>query len=1645
MHICICFLIDFLIFYTRIAFKILEWVIHPFTHVCISIPEKITCMFENGTILDNKYQIQTHLGTGGMGEVYRVLDLEQSQACALKILNTMVDQKAAHRRFHREFQMLNRFQHPRLIRTYTWGFAEDRPYFTMEYLPGKTLEKIIADHALLAQFRASHFFDLIQQLAEGLAYIHAQGAVHRDLKPSNIMVLETEEGIETTILDMGLAKLRHLHSASITQTGAAIGTAEYMSPEQGKGLWVDHRSDLYSLGIILYEMLTGAPPFSGQNPISVIMKHIREIPPSMGEINIAVPDEIQQIVLKLLAKEPVDRFQSAEEVLRALPSEFVLPDDEQRDVHRKIMRPQFVGRESEMKMLRAMLKDVQAGKQRVVLISGDAGVGKSRLVEELLGDALIHDFLCLKGASQEEGGQIYGTLISAFQGTVDLMAELPGSLEMDKYSIMERWLQVLKRLRQKKPLVLCLEDIQWLDELTLEFLQYALRDPEPCPFLLCLTCQGSNLEPLSEEIENFIHSNAFAKAIRIQLKNLPKKEVAYLVASMLGERSIPPDALQTLFRETGGLPLFVVEAIRTLVNADVVRQNVFGDWQWGEFPETLLSDDISEVLYRRIATLPAVQQRVLEYACVFLNDFSFDLLAAIWRGDELELLDILDELIAEGLLTACGEDEDQYRFSQDLCRRAIYDRMQNVRRRLLHREIGNALEKTEDAEELTEELADHFAAAEERDKAVKYMRLAGKKALEKHAYRQARMRFEAVRDWTSDDSFDSQADAIDFFCDYANVLRCCSQHNSALKLLDEAKTLLPAGRKDLKARILNDQGEIHSVLQHGEIAEKYMLESLRLYRELGDLEGEIQALGSLAYLCDVSGQHEEAIAYMRQEMAKYAMLGDTQNKAIVQVRKGMAALVEFRFETAKVHLEATVKTSQQPGLEHHRIGALNLLQRVYFFGGDLNRAEAICHEAIGEWRKRGDAYWEAVNLLYLGELALERGDFSEALEYAKTSVERFLETPRRDYVYRAYAIVATVAARMGDTETALEWAEKASEGTQQTSGMFTGILPLVYSGIGIALDKAGRIAEAEQAFEQAIECRRESKGDHWARALLMVGEFYIQRDDMTRATEYLEAAKQAFGEMEMSYFWEKTQMLLNQLSRDKDGRGNNAASSSENSVDTLSVDRLRLLYDVSRELTTERDVKVLLDRTLGNLLVVYPAERVLIAVKNETPKSFVVDAVRHHNVEADDAEALSRGIIRQVIETNEPVLSIDAQTDERLNRYQSVIDYDIRSVLCVPLFHVKEGVMGALYVDHRGIGNAFSEADQAFLQSFANLVGVALVNARMYEQLEEKAQYLQQQIERRYQLGDLVGQSDAMQAIYYLIERASQSDIPVLVQGETGTGKELAARAIHYNSRRKNQPFLSQNCAALSPELLQSELFGHKKGAFTGATANHTGIFEAANGGTVFLDEIADASPQLQRSLLRVLQEGEVRRVGETEDRAVDVRIIAATNRDLKKEVEKGSFREDLYYRLHVIQINMPPLRERIEDVPLLAEHLLIRAKEDANKSVGGLTVGAIKALTGYNWPGNVRELENEIRRAVALAEEDGEITPDLFSETVGYTVSNVPVEFQGRLQDRVQEYEKRVIRDALEKCEGNITHTARELGITRAGLQKKINRLGLR
>jgi DNA-binding NtrC family response regulator len=320
---------------------------------------------------------------------------------------------------------------------------------------------------------------------------------------------------------------------------------------------------------------------------------------------------------------------------------------------------------------------------------------------------------------------------------------------------------------------------------------------------------------------------------------------------------------------------------------------------------------------------------------------------------------------------------------------------------------------------------------------------------------------------------------------------------------------------------------------------------------------------------------------------------------------------------------------------------------------------------------------------------------------------------------------------------------------------------------------------------------------------------------------------------------------------------------------------------------------------------------------------------------------------------------------------------------------------------------------------------------------------LKKEIQNKYSFEGIIGQSTALQKVFHLMEKAIESPVTVLIQGETGTGKELVARSIHYNSSRKEKPFIAQNCAALPESLLESELFGHKKGAFTGAIADKKGLFEMAHKGTIFLDEIGDTPPSLQVRLLRVLQEGELWRVGDIHPVKVDVRVIAATHRDLQTEIEAGRFREDLYYRIQTFPIPLPPLRERTGDIPVLADFFLTKYGQQFQK-LCQLSRDSLTLLEKYPFPGNIRELENEIVRALTLAPAQGDITPDLLSDAVRLNNKKGLDIRQGTVQEITDRIEQVLVKEALEEAGGNRTRAAQKLGLSRRGLLNKIKRYGL-
>ncbi len=359
-----------------------------------------------------------------------------------------------------------------------------------------------------------------------------------------------------------------------------------------------------------------------------------------------------------------------------------------------------------------------------------------------------------------------------------------------------------------------------------------------------------------------------------------------------------------------------------------------------------------------------------------------------------------------------------------------------------------------------------------------------------------------------------------------------------------------------------------------------------------------------------------------------------------------------------------------------------------------------------------------------------------------------------------------------------------------------------------------------------------------------------------------------------------------------------------------------------------------------------------------------------------------------------------------------------------------------------------TEAEQKYFRELVDLVAQEIVTFHTeISKREERINALNSQLGNRYSYDQMIGKSKPMQEMYSLLDKIRNSESTVLIQGENGTGKELIARAIHFNSPRKDAQFVTVNCSAFNENLLDSELFGHVKGSFTGAIKDKKGLFEAADKGTLFLDEIGDMSPTMQVKLLRVLQEGTLTPVGGTELRKVEVRVVAATNKDLKEMVEQGTFREDLYYRINVINLVVPPLRDRKEDIPILVDHFISRGCKEKGIEIKQFAKRTMEKIFDYPWPGNIRELENEVERLIVLSGDDPRIAAELLSQRIrdfGENAKIQGVRVAGKLKDALEELEKTMIKEGLRRTNWNKSRLAKELGISRAGLIMKVEKYGL-
>jgi transcriptional regulator with GAF, ATPase, and Fis domain len=466
---------------------------------------------------------------------------------------------------------------------------------------------------------------------------------------------------------------------------------------------------------------------------------------------------------------------------------------------------------------------------------------------------------------------------------------------------------------------------------------------------------------------------------------------------------------------------------------------------------------------------------------------------------------------------------------------------------------------------------------------------------------------------------------------------------------------------------------------------------------------------------------------------------------------------------------------------------------------------------------------------------------------------------------------------------------------------------------------------------------------------------------------------------------------------------------------------MRKLAEVSEKLNGLESVHDQLDGLVDAVIDVTSADKgFVILLEDGEPKVTVARNVDQENL-PNGVRHLSDSIIARVVESKKPLIVSDALHDSMFKGSESVMNLQLCSVMCAPLT-AQGQLLGIIYVGNDNVRSLFELSSLDVLTVFATQGALILQNALLRDELKsDRDELVSLMGERRF--GDIIGSHPSLVEVFNKLEKVATTDISVLITGETGTGKELIAREIHNRSTRKGGPFVVVNCGAIPENLMESELFGHVRGAFTGAIATREGKFQAAHGGTLFLDEIGEMPVNLQVKLLRALQERVVMKVGDTKSEQVDIRVIAATNRDLELEIKKGAFREDLFYRLNVVNLHLPALRDRGDDTIVIAKFFLHKYADEFGARVKGFTPGALSAIRKYDWPGNIRQLENRIKKAIVLCEKTlvGPEDMDLFPEALQAVVP---------LTEAREEFQRRYILEVLERNNGNRTKTARDLGV---------------
>jgi len=830
---------------------------------------------------------------------------------------------------------------------------------------------------------------------------------------------------------------------------------------------------------------------------------------------------------------------------------------------------------------------------------------------------------------------------------------------------------------------------------------------------------------------------------------------------------------------------------------------------------------------------------------------------------------------------------------------------------------------------------------------------------------------------------------------------------------------------------------------------QYFRRNLEISEAEGDLWDLVTAYNNVGVVEYGRGNFATAAEYFDKSVRIDEKIGAVEYEALAQENLGDALEMLGRWDEALEHYQRCLSLEGFDESRASRISVYVPMARLMMKRGDLARALEYGQKALhaGERARDEDLVAEAAYVLAL--LERERENEEPAGQYLQRALSIFESNQTVQGLARANVLAANLALRAQRVDDARSHLDKASEIAGRLGDRFT--LANCEWAWGKILSFANDREGAAERFESARQTFEEL-GTPYELARLQF-DIGLLREEPEEATQTIRNAIRIFERLDARHDLERARGALFRIRP--------TGKNPEHGVVGL--------YEIVKIINTTLDLDEVLNRVLDVAIRRLRAERGMIMLLDPITSALRTRISRniHEGPEAKSKRS-PQSIVKEVMQTGHSVISADARADERFVESESVIAENILSIVCVPLI-IRESIAGAIYVDHRQARHLFSQRDLSFLEAFADQAAIAIENARLYQELEEartrlslENESLRREVLVEKHLDSVVGQSDVVAKIQFSVRKAASGNSTVLLRGESGTGKGLVARIIHNISSRRQGPFIKFNCAALPETLAESELFGHEKGAFTGADRRKLGRFELANGGTIFIDEIGKLSLAMQAKLLRVVEDKEFERVGGTQTIKTDAKIITATNLDIEKAIEEGTFREDLFYRLNIIPLMLPPLRDRKDDIPVLAEHFIRKISRDLGVETKRLEPGVLELFQSYNWPGNVRELEATIHRAIVMSN-DQIMTrhefPALYVGLKGGVVPEGPIpppnalmgaaiarmEITGELYEEVTSaIDRQLIVRALENSGGRIREAARRLGLARNTLKAKIQKYNI-